>query len=94
MARKTHPLRTATDSPKMRDCIDWCLAQRIDFVRTSPHQIKVQHLNYYPDREAIQFDGKKKLPVGTFEKFKNLALQNREWRRGQLGKFAPGLTDE
>lgn len=94
MARKSFPLRTDTDTPEMRDAVEWCVANNISFERKSQYQIKVGHLNYYPDRETIQFDGKKKLPYGTFEKFKRMAKQNREWRKGHLRDFGEGVDDE
>lgn len=94
MPRKSFPLKTDTDTAKMRETVDWCSANSINFKRVSQYQIKVGHLNYYPDRETIQFDGKPKLPYSTFEKFKRLAQRNREWRKGHLRDFGEGVDDE
>ena len=94
MARKSYPLHNDNDTAKMREAVDWCLSERITFERVSKIQLKVQHLNYYPDRETVQFDGRSKLAGGTFEKFKRLALQNREWRKRHLGKFGGGVDGE
>ena len=94
MPRKSYPLHHDDDTLKMRQAVAWCLENGITFERTSKIQLKVQHLNFYPDSETVQFDGKPKLAGGTFEKFKRLALQNREWRKRHLGKFGEGVDDE
>lgn len=90
MARKFFPPVMPGDSARFREAVSWCQDNGITFERVSERQIKVQHLNYYPDRETVQFDGRTKIPQGTFELFKRLALQNREWRKGHLGKFRDG----
>lgn len=92
MARKSYPLHNEDDTPKMQGAIAWCQANGISFERVSKFQLKVQHLNYYPDREVVQFDGKPKMARGTLELFQRLALQNREWRKKHLGAFARGVT--
>lgn len=94
MARKSYPLHNDDDTPKMKEAVAWCLANRISFERTSKIQIKVQHLNYYPDPETVHIDGKPKMSNGTFQLFQNLALQNREWRKKHLGKFGGGVGRE
>lgn len=94
MARKSYPLHNDDDTPKMKEVVAWCLANAITFDRTSKIQLKVQHLNYYPDSETVQFDGRPKMPNGTFQLFQNLALQNREWRKKHLGKFGRGMPLE
>lgn len=91
MARKSYPLHNDDDTRKMKEAIAWCLDNGITFERTDAKQLKVQHLNYYPNSETVYFDGMTKMRNGTFELFKNLALQNREWRKKHLGKFAPGV---
>jgi len=94
MARKSYPLHNADDHPKMKETIAWCQENGISFERVSKIQIKVQHLNYYPSTETVQFDGQSKIPRGTFERFQNLALQNREWRKKHRGKFGEGVDEE
>jgi hypothetical protein len=67
---KTAPLRRPDDSADMKAAVDWCEKTGLGVLRPTFFQLKVGHLNFYPDRGTIWIDGKETLHGGlpTFQR--------------------------
>ena len=62
----------------MSQVIAWLKSEVIHFKMTSPFQIKVGIINYYPSNGTILIDGSpKKSSQSGFEAFKRLALDHK-----------------
>lgn len=46
-----------SDSDEMKEVFAWLEAENISFWRPSHYQLKVAHINFYPDKGTIHIDG-------------------------------------
>jgi len=57
-----NPLRLPLDSPKMRAAIDALERRNLDLIRPTSHQLKIDDINFYPDKGTIVADNSRALP--------------------------------
>ncbi len=66
-----------TDSPAMRETFIWLEAENIPFWRPSRYQLKVAHINFYPDKGTIHIDGAPRANQQRgFKEFREMILKH------------------